>query len=371
MRRWIVCALVACIFGGARAAMAEPRFTARYRQDCTLCHQNPTGGGLRSLYASQYLVPTEMSMQKYDAAQLQRIHPDLSPSITVGTDIRTIWVGANDSQPTHNFFQMQGDLYVGFAADEHFAASLDVDQTGSTEIYGIGWILPCNGYVKAGRFTPAFGWKFADHNMFNREQLGFDQPFDTDAGLEFGIRPAHLALHAAVLNGEPGSNTLWDRNRDVAWLGDALWQFHVATCGAGLGSSIYYNRNEPAVDGSGQRTKGAAYGYFNWSRVSWLWEVDGSRLLVPAVSSVTMLVTTHEVSLQLGPGVDVVATYNYVDPNLDLQSGTRSRYGLGVVLRPAPFAGLEAFVNAYRIDAGPDVAGADFVRGEVQAHLFY
>jgi len=371
VRRRIVTALLLGILGGVSSAAAEPRFTARYRQDCTLCHQNPTGGGLRSLYASQFLVPAEMSMKKYDAEQLQRIHPDVSSSITVGTDVRTIWVGVNDAHPTHNFFQMQGDLYAAFAADEHFSATVDIDQTGSTEIYGIGWILPLNGYVKMGRFTPVFGWKFADHNMFNREELGFDQPYNTDAGIECGIRPPHLAVHASILNGEPGSNTRWDRNRDVAWIGDALWQFHVSQCGGGLGGSIYYNRNEPTVEGGGRRTQGGPYGYLNWHRVSWLWEVDASRLRVPGVRVTTKLVTSHEVSLQIGPGIDLLATYNYVDPNLDLQSGTRSRFGLGIEVRPVPFVGLEATLNAYRIDEGLDVPGSDFVRGEVQAHFFY
>ena len=325
---------------------------------------------MRSLYASQYLVPAEMSWKRFEEKERQRIRPDISSSVTVGTDLRTIWAGATEGQPTRNFFQMQGDLYLEFAADDRFAANLNVDQTGSTEIYGIGWLLPWSGYVKAGRFVPAFGWRFADHNLFTREELGFDQPFNTDAGIEFGVRPGGVAIHAAILNGEPGSNPGWDQNRDVAWLGNALWQFQLASVGVGLGGSFYYNRNEPSATGGDPRTQGSSYGYLNWRRWSWLWEVDASRL-GDGMGATTKLVTTHEVGVQLGPGIDVLATYNYADPNLDGKTGRQARYGVGFALRPVPCVDMQAMLNAYRFDEGSEVAGEEFLRGEVQVHLFY
>nr|MEE4266754.1 hypothetical protein [Candidatus Krumholzibacteria bacterium] len=47
----------------AGEAHAVPRYTAQYGQSCTLCHTNPTGGGLRTEYASQYLIPEEIAGQ--------------------------------------------------------------------------------------------------------------------------------------------------------------------------------------------------------------------------------------------------------------------------------------------------------------------
>jgi len=46
-------ALLASWLITAGEAGAVPRYSARYGQSCTLCHQNPTGGGMRTLYASQ------------------------------------------------------------------------------------------------------------------------------------------------------------------------------------------------------------------------------------------------------------------------------------------------------------------------------
>ncbi len=371
MRRWVLSALVLGTVCFTSSAGAEPRFTARFRQDCTLCHENPDGGGLRSLYASQFLVPTHLTMVHLSPEKLARIHPDVSPSVTVGTDIRTIWFGAPDTQPTHNFFQMEGAFYLEFAIDERISAHLDVDQSGSTEIFALGWVLPVNGWVKAGRFIPAFGWKFTDHKMFNRFYLGFDQPYNTDAGLEFGIRPPHTIVRFAVLNGEPGTNTLYDRNRDVAWLGDVLYQLRLGSVGAGLGGSIYYNRNEPTGITGGRRTKGGTYGYFNWRRWSWLWEVDGTSLIVTGSPSPSELITSHELSMQVGNGIDVYAVYDYLDPRLNHDTGTESRYGLGAEVRPYPFVGLEGAVYSYRFKTGPDVGGTNYTSGQVTVHLFY
>lgn len=355
----------------ARPSPAVPRDAARYRQNCTLCHQNPTGGGMRSLYASQFLVPTEMAIVRFTPEQIARIHPDVSPSINVGVDFRTIHVYTDEARPERNFFQMQGDLYVSFTVDDRFSANLDVDQVGSVEAYGLGWVLPLSGYVKAGRFTPVFGWKFADHNMFNREELWFDQPFNTDAGIEIGVYPQHLGVWASVLNGEPGTNTGWDTNRELAYNGGALVRFGVGAVGLGIGGSIWHNPKEPVSGSTGKRTAGGAYGYVNYGRFNWLWEVDASRLLPPGAPAETKLITSHEVSVQVHQGFDVLANYNYVDPDLDLQTGTRSRYGLGVDVIPTPFVQLQGVVNLFRGDAGPDVSNPDFVRTELQLHLFY
>jgi hypothetical protein len=371
VRRFVAASLGLAVVAASTTADAIPRYSARYQQNCTLCHQNPTGGGLRSLYASQYLVPTEMVIKPFTQEQIARIHPDVSPSVTVGTDLRTIHFWANIDRPEKNFFQMQGDLYLSFAVDDRFSANLDIDQTGSTEIYGLGWILPWSGYVKIGRFTPVFGWKFADHNMFTREELWFDQPYNTDAGVEIGFYPKHFAVWGSLLNGEPGSNTRFDQNKEFAAVGGALARFHVWEVGVGLGGSIWYNPKEPQGARDGERTAGGPYGYLNWHRLSWLWEVDASRLTIPDVSSKTKLVTSHEVSLQVQPGFDVLGTYNYVDPDLDLQTGIRQRYGLGFEVLPVPFVEIQAAVNWFESQEGLDVTEPDFTRTEVQLHLFY
>src|SRR5262245_491231 len=182
---------------------------------------------MRSLYASQYIVPNEMTLHKLTDEQMAKIQPKLSDNVTLGTDLRASWFHATNNQPGHNFFQMQGDLYFQFSIDEKFSANVNVDQVGSTETYGMAWVLPWSGYVKAGKFAPVFGWKFSDHNLFTREELWFDQPSNTDTGVEIGFYPKYVAVWADLLNGElPGASRL-DTNNELAYVGGALGQFHV------------------------------------------------------------------------------------------------------------------------------------------------
>jgi hypothetical protein len=240
--RTIAAAILLCLV--ADAAWAIPRYTARYRQNCTLCHQNPTGGGMRSLYASQFIVPTEMSWKSFAPEKLERIHPDVSSTITLGCDFRTIYAYASDdSRPERGFFQMQGDLYATFTVDDRFSANLNVDQVGSVEAYGLGWVLPWSGYVKVGHFTPVFGWKFADHNRFNREDLWFDQPYNTDTGIEVGLYPKYFGIWAAALNGVQHNvpSPPWDSNRELAYVGGALAHFNLGEVGCGIGGSAWRN----------------------------------------------------------------------------------------------------------------------------------
>ena len=375
---------VLLVAGFASRAQAIPRYTAQYRQNCTLCHVNPTGGAMRGLYASQYIVPKEMSLTKMTDEQIARIQPKISESITLGTDLRAAHFYATEKQAGRNFFEMQGDLYVSWTIDDKISANLNVDQIGSVESYALAWVLPASGYVKAGRFTPVFGWKHADHNLFTREELGFDQPFNTDAGVEVGFYPKHVAFWASILNGEPGANTLFDSNNQLAYVGSALAQATVRDIGIGLGGTIWYNDEDPVQSSAnpGRRTMGGPFGYLNWERWTWLWEVDASRLLTPAAGSnpgsvKTALMTSHELSFAVRPGLAVVANYNYVDRNLDLKSGIKQRYGLGVDVMPRPFVQFQAQLNVFDTSGQdpaqnpPDVREPDFVRSEVQLHLFY
>jgi hypothetical protein len=334
---------------------------------------------MRTLYASQFLVPNEMSLRKFTEEQAKRIRPDISPSITLGADLRAAHFHATEAQAGRNFFEMQGDLYAAFAVDDRWSANLDVDQIGSVEIFALGWALPWQGYVKAGRFTPVFGWKFADHNMFNREELWFDQPFNTDAGIEVGFYPRHVAFWASILNGEPGVNTRFDSNNELAYTSGALWQFGLGPVGLGLGGSYWFNDRDPGESSArpGRRIAGGPFGYLAWERWTWLWEVDANRLRTRGVGVETALVTAHELTWAARPGLDVVATYNWVDRDLDRKTGSKQRFGLGVDIIPVPCVELQTHVNVYRSERGAPapaptaVPEPDYLRSEVQLHLFY
>ena len=369
------------------ASEAIPRYAARYRQNCNLCHHNPTGGGMRSLYASKYLVPAEMALRTIRAEVLDAIQPDVTESITVGTDVRMIhhWASEDRSPPELNFFQMQGDLYVRFQAEARYSVYLDRGQSATLEIFGMAYVLPWNGYFKFGRFTPAFGWKFADHRQFVREgrtgdtlqDLFFEPPSHTDTGLEVGVYPGSFSLIAALLNGTQG--VPFDLDDRLAHAVRGAYRFQVGAVGFALGGSWYRNEGR-----SSRRSAGGPFGYVNVGRLTWLGEADWSNqdpatdrpFALPPGASRTAFLTSHELSWQLVRGLDVRTVYNFADPDIDHQTGTRTKFGAGIDALASPFFGVKAMVNVYRNESGggaaiTDVSELDYVQTELTLHVFY
>jgi hypothetical protein len=174
-------------------AYSVPRYSARYDQDCNLCHVGPTGGGQRSTYATQFIVPKELALLALDDSTLADIDPQLSRTVTVGADLRTFYFASDledderttvRNSPSENFFEMQGNVYLSLQLTDRFFAHLAQGISTTAELYGLGYILPANGYVKVGRFVPDFGWRVADHTAFTGPHGFF--PSHTDVGLEGG-----------------------------------------------------------------------------------------------------------------------------------------------------------------------------------------
>lgn len=368
---------------GASSVEALPRYTARYGQDCRLCHHNPTGGGLRSLYASQFLIPTEMVMKTMSPEQIEKIQPQVSESITLGTDIRMVHhLADRERQPPElNFFQMQADLYVRFQADPHFSAYLDRGQSETRELFGLARILPWTGYIKFGRFTPDFGWKMADHRQFTREgrtgdaltgDLFFEPPANTDVGIEAGIAPGGLSLVVGAFNGTRG--TPFDFDKKLGSSVRALYRFHLGPVGVGTGGSWWRNEEQ-----AGRRNAGGPFGYVHLWRLTWLGEADWSNLdpagprpdPVPEESSRMAFLTSHELTLQVVRGLDLRTVYNFADPDIDEQTGFRVKMGAGLDALVSPFFGVRGMVNVYHDHGGVDVTELQYTQSEITLHLFY
>lgn len=365
--------LVAALAGPVADAFALPRYAARYEQNCNLCHFNPSGGGQRDVYASQYLVPTEMVLQSYDYDELGRIDPTLGDNVIIGADLRTIarYSDDDEARSQNNFFHMQSDIYVTLQVDERFAAYFDRGGSDTYEAFALARLLPFNGYLKTGRFTPAYGWKWADHNAFVREKLGFMPPAHTDVGVEAGIFPGSGAVQLAVLNGSPGSRQDFNDEPSVVIRGE--YRRHVRGVGVAVGGSYQRNDDRPGADFPAEpRYHGGPFGYLAWKRLTWLGEVDWVRVSPPGgAPDTTGLVASHEIACQVTPGLDLVAAYSFHDPDVDLETGIEERWSGGFELFYNPFAKLSVLVQSYRSEPGGEIEGREYTQLVAQVHFLY
>jgi hypothetical protein len=343
----------------APAASAVPRYTARYEQKCALCHVNPAGGGMRTTYASRKLAPEEIAWLRAKPETLSELEGKLTKEVQIGADLRTFYVGGN-TEPTHlNFFQMQSDLYVALQPDPRVTLYYDKGASNSYETFALGYLRPTL-YLKAGRFIPSYGWKFDDHTMFVREELGFMPPANSDVGLEAGWSAGGFDVQAAVVNGSPGSTL--DLDTKVAGVLNAVYRKRFGPVGAALGVSGYHQPT-PSRD----IDKGGLYGYATWNRFTWVGETDLVRRKEAGLDPVQSLVASHELTYLVRRGLE----YDFYDPDRDLETGAKSRWGGGVFAMPYAYVAMEALVRRIDYDDGLAYGGQDFVETLLQLHLLY
>jgi hypothetical protein len=260
---------------------------------------------------------------------------------------------------------MQADFYALFEVDPRFSLYLDQGQSQTREVFGLGYVLPGNGHVKVGRFAPAYGWRFADHTLFTREVLGFAPPAHTDVGVEAGFYPGRAALEIGVTNGARGSSL--DDDHRLALTARAAMRESVGPVGLAAGASYHYNQTDSRLD----RIAGP-FGYVQIGRFTWMVEADWRRRDTLAGAGADELVTSHEFTFQLHQGVDLRATYDFHDPDLDNQTGARGRYGFGFDTLLYPFLGVQAMVHVDSVEEGAATEGqTERTRGLLQVHLLY
>ena len=360
-------ALGACALLPALQAGAVPRYSARYEQNCLLCHVNPTGGGMRSAYATQQLIPKEIAMSPRTPEAIAPLDPHLGKYITIGADFRELFIAASANAalaPPQGFFPMQGDVYLAFQLDPKYSLYYDRGMSNTYEVFALANVLPWDGYVKAGRFVPAYGWKFDDHTMFVRSEEGFSPPGNADGGVEMGFSPKQGDLQVALVNGSRGSAL--DSDRRLATALNLSARFKAGPFAATAGIAGY---SQPGVQAD--LNSGGAFGYLSAWNVTWLGQGDLVRRDPTLTSATTAVVTSHEISILLRQGVELKSTYDFFDPDRSLRTGSKSRWGLGVMVMPRPFLVAEAGIRSTHVQRGPALSARGFDEGIFQLHLLY
>lgn len=373
VRRAAAAALLAL---AAAPALATPRYALRVGQSCVLCHQNPSGGGERSAYATAYLVPERLAMAREDAPAPP--DPQIHEALLLGADLRTFWLDREDADARNNFVQMQGAVYLSLQPDPRILAYVHQEfgqgPAHAPEAFVLGWLVPGAVWAKAGRFVPAFGWRPADHRTFTRTDFVFlpENPPQSDTGLELGARRGPLELQLALTNGEFAS--AFERNDELAFVARGAILRTVGPGSVAAGASYAQHRGVDLHRWAGGPFAGASWGRLTWwGEADWLHSARPDPAGGPALAVRTGVTMSHELSVQVVRGVDVVATWDLHDPDVRIASGAGRRLGLGIDAMPYPFLQLRAKVNAFDVRNGPDApAIPDGVRQmEAEVHFFY
>jgi hypothetical protein len=326
-------------------SLALPKYASRTGYKCQSCHINPTGKGMRNEFGSTYgrediTLPTYKNLTDYDDMTTR-----LGPNLSFGGDYRSMFY-AETQNHTNTFFQMQAAFYVDLRLNKKFQIYADKDFLGDAEIFGLARVLPLDGYVKIGRFIPAYGTKVDDHNYFIRggpynpgAQFGglFPAGYPTglrfgelseDTGLELGFSPSIFTFSAGVFDGFPGVTlpTTGTKNKSVALRGDA--RFKLGGMNWDLGGSFY--------DSPSSSDRKTFYGVFGaltvFDDVTLTSELDYVEHQPGTPPTTVGLMWWHELNWMVTPGVDLKVAYESYDPDKDLQNGVFSQVTVGAEL---------------------------------------
>jgi hypothetical protein len=282
----------------ASTASAEPMFLAKQYTRCTACHYSPTGGGLLTPYG-RLLSHRELSTTGGSAAAPAAGAED----DTHGEQAFLYGAFGDVLGPVHLGLEARPSrLHVGFpGGDQDMNLLMNLDLVGAVRkngwtAYGAvgrepphsavrdGRTLPDAAFVsyehwiayetdqgfriRAGRFLPAYGVRFADHTAFTRIDLDLDRN-DQVYGVEVSDTVGRSLVQVMVSPGKAEAILHDSHHRGFSTAG--RWQFDVAPRMTVVGSAFY--RDSTDLDPK-SGSVGGAFGFAPTSRVSIWTEVD-------------------------------------------------------------------------------------------------
>lgn len=347
MRRIIVFAVLLVLWCDSLSAL--PRFAARTGFKCQSCHVNPTGAGMRNVYGStsygREALPIKSWQEDY---ALDEFSTQLTDFISYGLDFRFLYFYQKKNNPDatrSSFFPMQMDVYFNMKVSKKVNVYVN-PAFGSEnvslpryEVFGIANILPLDGYIKAGRFTPSYGLRIDDHNLYVREKTPFRNNQGQGAGIEVGLNPGPLFLMASAMNAS-GER---DAGLPKAIIAKAEARFSFDKANVLLGGSSF-NKIEA---GDEKVNLLGGYGVISWdANLVWMGAFEyirgnsgdlatsGERLGGYSGGDVKQYAMTFEADYVVTQGIDLKLIYDFFDPNADLKTGTATRYSFGFEFFP-------------------------------------
>lgn len=349
MTRRISISFILCVLT-ISSAFSLPRFASRTGYACQNCHVNPSGGGMRNAFGVTY-GRDEITIKEWqEEYSLSEFLTRINNFISYGVDFRFLTFYQKKDNPDatkSSFFPMQADVYFNFAVSKkiNIFANPAFGPYNRYEIFATAKILPWNGYLKLGRFTPPYGLRIDDHTSYVRDITPFRNNSGQQSGIEIGFNPGSFSLLGAVTNGMVG-----DRDGDLAKavFGRAEGRFTLGPANVMLGISSYND-----VSNGEKYNMLGGFGAFSLDEsltiVGDIEKIEGNASYMGINSdrnqrnsqsqNLKQLAVMVEASYPLTQGFDLKFMYDFFDPNTDTKTGSTIRYSGGFEFMP--FGGVE------------------------------
>jgi hypothetical protein len=218
------------------------------------------------------------------------------------------------------------------------------------------WIKENAFYVKAGQMYLPFGYRFEDDSAFVRALSGINMQTPDD-GVEFGIESGSWTAQVALSNGAGGGTEI-DHGKQVTTRAEFVqskWR---------AGASVLYNDTD-----LGTRTGVGGFGAVVLGPVVLLGEVDYIDDDSVGADGTKLMATLAEADWKLMQGHNLKLTYEWLEPNDDVDEDEQTRASLLYEWSPIQFIQLRGGVRVY--DGIPQNDNQNRTQAFLQLHGFF
>jgi hypothetical protein len=365
-------------------AGAEPLFLAKQYARCTACHYSPTGGGLLTPYGRLLShrelsttggktapAPDATEAPHGEQAFLNGLLGDALGPVHLGLEMRPSHLrigfpgGHRDMNLMMNLdlvgaVRKNGWTAYGTVGREppHAAVRAGRTQSSPAFISYEHWLSyqTDGGFgIRAGRFLPAYGVRFADHTIYTRGALDLDRN-DQVYGVEISDTVGSSLVQVMVSPGKAEA-ILHDRTRR-GLSASGRWQTDIGPRATIVGSAFYRDRTD--VDPR-SGLAGGAVGIAPTSRVS-IWTEVNVRLQ-PITAGGRSWVAANETAIEVYRGIWLKFSPQLRTSGTEGSPGSR-RLALAADLLPRTHWNVNV---AYNRDRTARITTSTLV---VQLHLF-
>ncbi len=321
-----------CLLGSA--AHAEPYLAVQQGLKCAVCHVNPTGGGMRTVFGDLF-AQNNMPAQKIETGADNWVG-QIGSFLRVGGDLR--FDGQVQQAPhtssVQEFSLEQTRIYLDaniipdrlmVYADEQVAPGGALNR----EAYGMLWSAAHEWYLKAGQMYLPFGLRLQDQTAFILTTSGINMT-TPDQGVEVGWLHGPWEAQLAVSNGTAGgavSSAGKQFSSQLIYV-EPRWRLGLAA-----------NSNDQSV---GHKNAFAIFGGLRTGPIAWL----GQAEIVDDESIVNdqgrMLATLLEADWLIVRGNNLKITDEFLNPDREAGHGEQTRWSLVYELTPIQFLQLRA-----------------------------
>ena len=370
----VTAALLSAALLAPAALRAEPYLAVRTGFKCGVCHVNPTGGGKRTEFGSTYS-QTTLAAERLDLTTGKAVPAvgagsepavwtgKLNDHLAIGSDLRANLQGTlvPNNPSTVAFDQTRAQVYLEVKPivdrltiylDERVAPGAATNR----ETYAMLWTADRSAYVKAGRMFVPFGLRIEDDTAFIRQVTG--TAFNSsDDGVEGGLELGPWSVNVSVTNGA-GGGAETNRGKLISSLATYVqpdWR-------VGASASANYN-------GDADRRMLSAFAGLRTGIVSWL--ASGVTITDDGTPTgrLKQWATLVEGNVEVAKGHNLKLTYEYYDPDTDLEEDHRERYS--VVWEYVPFQFTQFRLGARKNHGIPQNDAQNATEFFLQWHAFF